>query len=322
MSANLSSHLASHGPDAAPRSWTLPQARRFCAEMATGHYENFPVLTRVLPAELRPHFAAVYAYCRFADDLADEVADPAESLRLLDWWQDELDACYAGRTRHPIFVALAPTVERYGIPVQPFADLLDAFRQDQRVTRYGTFDELRDYCRRSADPVGRIVLHLFGAAHEGTFAHSDRICTGLQLANHWQDVGRDLARGRVYLPQEDLDRFGVEVPGARHDPTAFADLMRFEVDRAERWLRDGLPLVADLRRRQDVPARAGWMIALFAHGGLTVCRRIRAVGYRTLAVRPKVRKRDLPGLFWRAWRDQRTADPTASRRPHQEAAPS
>jgi squalene synthase HpnC len=261
--------------------------------LATSHYENFPLVSWLLPRNLHQHFYNVYAYCRWSDDLGDEVQDPARSLELLAWWRGELAACYAGEPRHPVFVALSQTIGEFGIPSAPFEDLLSAFEQDQRVTRYQTFAELRDYCRRSADPVGRLVLCLCRAYDEQNLAWSDFLCTGLQLANFWQDVARDLDIGRVYFPREDLARFGYSESDLQHRRTnpAFLKLMHFEVDRAREFLMGGLPLIPRLPGRLQVD------IELFALGGLKILERIEGIGYRVWDTRPVVTKWDAGKLL-------------------------
>ena len=193
-------------PDTPP---TLAEARAWCKHLAETHYENFHVASWFLPEALRPHFHAIYAYCRVSDDLGDEVGNTEQSLALLDLWGRELDACYEGRARHPVFVALAETIRVCNIPKEPFADLLTAFRQDQTVTRYANMDEVLHYCRFSANPVGRLVLYTCGYSDEERFRLSDATCTALQLANFWQDVRVDFAKDRVYIPQADMQRFGV-----------------------------------------------------------------------------------------------------------------
>ena len=200
---------------------TLDQARAYCRRLATTHYENFHVASWFLPTRLRPHFYSIYAYCRISDDLGDEVGNREQSLALLDMWGRELDACYRGEARHPVFVALAETIRACDIPQQPFADLLVAFRQDQNVPRYQTMDDVLDYCRYSANPVGRLVLYACGYRDPEMFRLSDFTCTALQLANFWQDVSGDYARGRIYLPLEDMQRFAVDEGDtcqARADP--------------------------------------------------------------------------------------------------------
>src|SRR5271168_3755179 len=214
---------------------TLPEARAYCARLARSHYENFSVASWFLPARLRQHFFNVYAYCRISDDLGDEVGDTAASLELLAQWQQELDACYRGSPKHPVFVALAETVRAFDIPIHEFSDLLIAFRQDQTVTRFETFDDVLAYCRYSANPVGHLVLYLCGYRDPARQQLSDFTCTALQLANFWQDVTVDYAKDRIYLPLEDLRRFNVsESDIARNQNTAaFCAMLKFEVERAQ-----------------------------------------------------------------------------------------
>src|SRR4051794_27212973 len=223
---------------------SIEEARAYCADLTATHYENFSVVTWLTPREHRPAFRSIYAFCRWSDDLGDEVGDPGRSLELLDWWRGELRAMYAGRARHPVMVALGETVARYEIPIAPFEALIDAFVQDQSVTEYLTYDRLADYCTRSANPVGHLVLYVAGAYSDENARLSDATCTALQLANFWQDVARDLAIGRVYLPREDRDRFGYpenDLRALRFTP-AFAELMKFEVDRTRRLFEQGLGL--------------------------------------------------------------------------------
>ncbi|MGE3820158.1 MAG: squalene/phytoene synthase family protein, partial [Isosphaeraceae bacterium] len=200
MTTRFLEDLAQYGPDA-PFSGSVEEARAYCARLAASHYENFHVVTWLTPRSLRPAFASLYAFCRWSDDLGDEVGDPSRSRELLAWWRDELRGLYHGRTRHPVMTALAPTVAEFDIPIDPFLDLISAFEQDQVVTDYATYEQLLDYCARSADPVGRLVLRLARAHTPENVALSDQTCTGLQLANFWQDVARDRAIGRVYLPR-------------------------------------------------------------------------------------------------------------------------
>jgi squalene synthase HpnC len=218
-------------PEQAP---ALAEAQAYCRRLARTHYENFSVATWFLPERLRQHFFNVYAYCRISDDLGDEAGDAETSLQLLDEWEAELDACYGGEPRHPVFVALAETVQACAIPKQPFADLLKAFRQDQRITRYARFEDVIGYCRYSANPVGHLVLYLCGYRDAERQRLSDFTCSALQLANFWQDVSADYAKGRIYLPLEDLERFGVseeDIAQPRNTP-AFCEMMQFEVARA------------------------------------------------------------------------------------------
>ncbi len=305
---DLARELTNWGPDSGHAVPSLVEAEAYCRRLATTHYENFPMVSWLLPQGLHQHFYNVYAYCRWADDLGDEAGSTQRATELLAWWRTELEACYQGETRHPVFVALKPTIDRFAIPIAPFRDLLSAFEQDQCVTEYDTFDQLRDYCRRSADPVGRIVLHLCGQFTEEHAAWSDAICTGLQLANFWQDVARDYAIGRIYLPREDYERFGFTHGDfdRRTSTPEFIVLMTFEVDRAREWLQRGLPLIPRLPGRLQVD------IDLFAHGGLRILERIESIGYRVWETRPKVTKVDaaqllLAALWRRLWRRDITA---------------
>jgi squalene synthase HpnC len=276
------------GAHAAGRVATADEARAYCRRLALTHYENFRVASWLLPRALRPHFYHVYAYCRWADDLADETGGGPRSLELLDWWEAQLHACYAGETRHPVFIALADTIREFEIPPQPFLALLTAFRQDQRITRYESFEELLGYCRNSADPVGRLVLYLGRCHDEPNGRLADAVCTGLQLANFWQDVAGDWDRGRIYLPLADCRRFGYNEEDfvARRASPEFRRLLAFEVDRAERWLRDGLPLV------EQLPGRLRGDVWLFVHGGLKILERIRKIDYDVWKRRPKVSRFD------------------------------
>ena len=264
----------------------LAEAQAYCERLARTHYENFSVATWFLPAQLRQHFFNVYAYCRISDDLGDEVGDAAASLQLLDQWQLELDACYCGNPRHPVFVALSDTVRRFDIPKQPFLDLLTAFRQDQSVSRYPTFDDLLGYCRNSANPVGRLVLYVCGYRDAERQALSDFTCTALQLANFWQDVSPDYAKGRIYLPLESLQHFGVsenDIAAQRNTP-AFCELMRFEVERAREWFGKGLPLAEKVDRALAID------IELFSRGGQEILNAIEGQGFKILGRRPAISK--------------------------------
>ena len=270
-------------PDEAP---TLEEAQKYCQRLARSHYENFSVATWFLPRHLRQHFCNVYAYCRISDDLGDEVGDPKASLQLLDQWEAELDACYAGEPRHPVFVALVETVREFNIPKQPFADLLKAFRQDQYINRYATFQDLVGYCQYSANPVGRLVLYLCGYRDEERQALSDYTCTALQLANFWQDVSVDYAKKRIYLPLEDLARIGVTEDdiAEQRNTTAFCEMMRFEVARARDWFQQGRPLIKKVNRELAVD------LELFSCGGEEVLNAIEHQGYNVLGRRPSISK--------------------------------
>lgn len=279
---NFATDLTRYGPGSRRPPASRSAARHFCARFLRRHSENFTVASLLLPRRLVRHFEAVYAWCRWADDLADEVGGGSRALTLLRWWREELDRCFRGSPRHPITVALADTVQQFGIPRQPFLDLLFAFEQDQLVKRYTTCDQLLQYCRHSANPVGRLVLYLFEShdAERGRLA--DNICTALQLTNFWQDVARDHAIGRVYLPEEDRRRFGVSDDDLtyRRFTVNFAHLMKFEVERARDLFYRGLPLL-DL-----VPSDVRVDVELFVAGGLAVLRKIEQYRYNVLEVRP------------------------------------
>jgi squalene synthase HpnC len=280
-------------PDVAP---ALDEARAWCRQLAESHYENFHVATWFLPKPLRPHFHSIYAYCRISDDLGDEVGDRSVALALLDLWGRELDACYEGRARHPVFVALAETIRACNIPKEPFADLLVAFRQDQTVTRYATMDEVLGYCHYSANPVGRLVLYACGEVSEENFRLSDATCSALQLANFWQDVRVDFAKDRVYLPQDDMLRFGVsdETIAAGVATPEFRALLRYEADYARSLFERGLPLIARVNRDLALD------LDLFSRGGLEILRAIERRGYDVLSARPSISKRTKLALAMRA----------------------
>jgi squalene synthase HpnC len=275
---------------------SLAAAQEYCRHLARTHYENFSVATWFLPQRLRQHFCNVYAYCRISDDLGDEVGDPNASLQLLDQWEEELDACYSGSPRHSVFVALAETVRKFDIPRQPFSDLLRAFRQDQSVTRYPTFEDLLGYCRYSANPVGHLVLYLCGYRDSERQASSNFTCTALQLANFWQDVSRDYAKGRIYLPLEDLQRYGVsedDIASARNTP-AFCEMMRFQVKRAHDWFDQGMPLIGKVDPNLAVD------IELFSRGGQEILKAIGRQEYAVLGRRPAISKSRKLALVARA----------------------
>jgi squalene synthase HpnC len=280
-------------PAALEQRYSPDQARAYTRWLATHHYENFHVVSFLLPKRLHQDFYNVYSYCRWADDLGDEMGDRAESLRLLNWWRHELDAMYDGEARHPVFVALRPTVERYSIPREPFSNLIDAFIQDQTVTRYRDFDELFGYCRNSANPVGRLVLYLGGYSDAHRQRLSDATCTALQLANFWQDVTVDLLKDRVYIPLDVMARHGytVEELFARRFNPAFYEVMREIVDTARRLFQDGLPLVRAVDRRLALD------IDLFNRGGLRVLDKIEQQGYDVLRARPAISKAERVGLL-------------------------
>jgi len=264
---------------------TIDEAFEYCAKLTTSHYENFPVASLFLPQEQRAYIQAVYAFSRTADDIADEfVRPPSERLEELARWEEQLHDCYHGKSTHPVFVALAETVNRMNIPIEPLSDLIAAFRQDVSVNRYGTFTELLDYCRRSANPVGRLVLMIFGYRDEELFRRSDSICTALQLANFWQDVDVDRGIGRCYLPIEDIDRFRYSIDRWEHRicDDAFRDLMKFEVDRTKALFYDGAPLPASVERDLRLELKLVWF------GGMRILRKIERQKYDVFAGRPRL----------------------------------
>jgi len=267
-----------------PSGCTPAEAQRYTRWLATHHYENFHVASWLLPARLRQHFYNVYAYCRWADDLGDEIADPARALKLLDEWEQELVLCYAGQPSHPVFVALLPTIRAFDVPIEPFRDLLRAFRQDQVVKRYESWEQLLDYCRYSANPVGRLVLYLCGYRDAGRQRLSDATCTALQLANFWQDVSRDLDKGRIYIPQEAMQRHGLEPADieARRFDQRYAALMKELIARTRELFSEGAPLVS------QVDAQLRVDLDLFGRGGLAVLDAIEAQGFNTLERRPAI----------------------------------
>jgi squalene synthase HpnC len=297
-SQRMFSHdLERFGPDATPQPLTLRQSQRYCWRLAQRHYENFTVASRLLPRRLRQHVCNIYAYCRWADDLADETGDPGRSLVLLDWWENLLHRCYQRQATHPVFIALSETIRQFEIPAEPFSDLLIAFRQDQRVTRYETLDQLGNYCRYSAVPVGRMVLYLGRCHTPDRVTLSNSICTGLQLANFWQDVARDWDRGRVYLPQADCRQFGYDEGcfARRECNEAFRQLLAKEMHVAELCLRFGSRLAAMMPRGLRLP------VASFAAGGLATLEAIRREQFDVWARRPTISRSDKLRLLISSW---------------------
>jgi squalene synthase HpnC len=268
--------------------------------MAVDHYENFPVASILLPRRLVPAVEAIYAFARGADDVADEGdALPAERLAGLAEYEAALDQIAAGRVpQRPIFARLAAVVDHHSLSLQPLRDLLSAFRQDVVTTRYPDYPALLDYCRRSADPVGRLMLALYGVGGEHNLREADAICTALQLINFWQDVGIDIGKGRIYLPLEDLERFGVGEADivAQADTPGWRALMAFEVDRARALMRSGAPLATRL------PGRIGWELRLVVQGGLRILDCIEAAHYDVFRHRPQLGKHDYLRMGWRALR--------------------
>jgi squalene synthase HpnC len=273
--------LRRFGPGACVRL-SRDEALAYCARLTATRYENFSVVTWLTPHEHRAAFQSIYAFCRWSDDLGDEVGDPRRSLELLKWWREELVGIYQGRTRHPVMIALAETIELYGIPVEPFDKLISAFEQDQTVTEYLTYEQLLAYCSLSANPVGHLVLHVAGSYGQENARLADATCTALQLANFCQDVRRDLSIGRIYLPREDRARFGYpdsDLRESRFTP-AFARLMKFEVERARHLFEAGRALVPRISPELALD------IELFSRGGMAVLNRIEARGFDVLRARP------------------------------------
>jgi squalene synthase HpnC len=278
------------------RRWGMYESLAYTRWIATGHYENFHVVSFLLPKHLHQDFYNVYAFCRWADDLGDEIGDTAESLRLLGWWRGELERMYAGEASHPVFVALGPTVRKRSLPIEPFANLITAFEHDQVVTRYANWDEVFAYCVNSANPVGRLVLGLGGYSDAERYVLSDATCTGLQLANFWQDVSVDLEKDRVYLPQDLLARHGVSVEDvyARRFTPGFAAVMKEACGVARELFIKGsaLPPMLDRRLALDV--------TLFSRGGMYILDKIAKQGYDVLTARPYISKGERVRLLLRA----------------------
>jgi squalene synthase HpnC len=278
------------------------------------HYENFPVASWLCPPALRPPIVAIYHFARTADDIADEGdASTGERLASLRRFRADLHAVAAGGSpsaawAQTVFLPLGAAMLQYRLPLQLLEDLLDAFEQDLVKNRYQDREDLVDYCRRSANPIGRLLLHLYGVNDSLALRRSDAICTSLQLINFWQDVSRDGPRGRVYAPQADLARYGVSTDefAACRDSAAARSVLRDLCHWAEQSMHDGAPLVHQL------PGRAGWELRLVVQGGLRILARIRAMDHASLLHRPQLGAFDLPALFWSAARMTRTSTSTSS----------
>jgi squalene synthase HpnC len=285
-------YVLSHSQDTT--AYSEGEAREYTRWLATHHYENFHVVSFLLPRKLHQDFYNIYSFCRWADDLGDEIGDPQESLRLLAWWRCELQAMYRGEASHPVYVALKETVQRHAIPIEPFDRLIRAFEQDQNTTRYRTFEDVFGYCMNSANPVGHLVLYLCGYRDAERQQLSDYTCTALQLANFWQDIGVDLEKGRVYLP---LDLF------AKHGYT-LDELLRLEenarsravlseaVSVAEDLFRKGLPLIGKVDRRLAID------LELFSRGGMKILQKIKMQDYNVLRLRPHISKSERAGILF------------------------
>lgn len=283
---NFSQQLEQWGPNASTNGVSLTEARQYCRDLAKVHYENFPVSSWLVPAKLRPHMQAVYAYCRWADDLGDAAPEDYNRTELLQWWRTQLYACFEGEQSHPVFVALAETIEQCLLPIEPFDRLIEAFLRDQTQTSYDTYDDLLSYCHFSANPVGELVLRVFGQFEESILPYSNAICTSLQLINFWQDVARDWEMGRLYLPKQDLAQFGVTLE-MLEQPTACNEvkqLLQFQVERTRKQMQQGIPLLLHLNGRLRLEIHA------IIQGGLKVLHLIKEQDYDVLHQRPKLTK--------------------------------
>lgn len=272
---------------------SVAEAFAHCEALTRAHYENFPVGSLLIPKARRRHVYSIYAFARTADDLADEGYDdatltPAKRLQALDEWEAQLNACVAGQAENPIFVALAQTIAELNLPVSLLTDLLSAFKQDVVKRRYANFAEVLDYCERSANPVGRLILRLFDYHDETLDELSDAICTALQLANFWQDVAVDIQKDRVYLPEAELARFGVTLADLRQPQatTQFRELLKFQVERTRELFQKGRRLPELVTGRLAVELRLTW------HGGMRILELIEQQNYDTLRQRPKLQRRD------------------------------
>lgn len=283
-------------------AWDVESSYAYCEKLARSHYENFPVGSVLVPKRLRKYFYSIYAFARTADDFADEGYNDnhseAERLALLDEWRVMLRDCFAGHASHPIFIALHDTQQQCKLPITLFEDLLSAFSQDVVKRRYQSYDELLDYCRRSANPIGRLILLLFGYTDESLHILSDHICTGLQLANHWQDVAIDLQKDRIYLPEDDLKAYGLTIEDLQQQQLspAFLELMKYEVEQARQLFTKGKPLCTAVTGRLSIELRVVWL------GGSRILDGIEANGYDIFNKRPAITKRDKISILFTALR--------------------
>lgn len=276
----------------------VDEAFRHCTNLARSHYENFPVASLLLPKAIRPHIAAVYAFARKADDFADEAEFEGVRMEKLKQFETELNLLATEKPTDPVFIALKETIQKFNLPLKLFHDLLFAFKTDITVSRYQTFEDLLHYCRHSADPVGRIVLSIMGYPAPKFLEYSDNICTALQLANFWQDVERDLEKGRIYIPIEDLNRFNYSTQELQRKDynNNFKRLITFEVERTRELFLKGKPLCS------KVPGRFGLELRLTWCGGYSILDKIQEIKGDVLHHRPALKKRDFFTLFWRALR--------------------
>ena len=279
-----------------PGPWTVERAYHFCEEFARAHHENFPVASRFVSSALRPHVVALYAFFRAADDFADEPQYDGHRDEALDAWQEELHLCFHGEPRHPVFVALHDTIDKRGLTLPPFEDLLSAFRADLEVTRYATFTSLRAYTARSAEPVGRLLLGLFGYRDPELVRYADEIATAMQLTNYWQDVASDAARDHIYIPGEDLHFFGVSEADikALRLATPIRDLMRYEVARTRALFERGRPLLGKLGNDFKFELALIWL------AGMAILDKIEEADFDVFTHRPVIGKRDKAKILARA----------------------
>jgi len=284
------------------RDTLIDSSFKYCEQIAKGHYENFPVASLLLPKEKRKYVYAIYAFARAADDFADEEGiegGAAKRLALLDEWNGKLRDCYSGKAYDPIFIALAKTVEDNRIPIEPLENLLNAFRQDVVKQRYTKFDELLDYCKNSANPVGRLVLMIFGCHDEEFFKYSDNICTALQLTNFWQDVEVDLRKDRIYLPEEDITTFGYSYKELelKQENEKFRQLMKYEVDRTKKIFDEGKNLIEMTAAADKELKKLSKELKLTWNGGTTILKKIEEINYNVLNQRPRISGFDKIKIF-------------------------
>lgn len=290
----LNVHATALETPASSDAMSVEEAFQWCQRLAKSHYENFPVASLLIPRAKRRYVAAIYAFARIADDFADEGYGPdsrlstSDRLNSLDEWESQLIECYHDRATHPVFIALSCTARDLSLPVELLRDLISAFKQDVVKHSYSNFNELLDYCRRSANPVGRLVLRVFGYDDDELDRLSDTICTALQLTNFWQDIAVDARKNRIYLPQDDVDRFGVSAAdlGQLRFSEAFRSLVKFEVERTREIFHSGAKLPELVRGRLKYELRLTW------NGGMKVLEKIEELGYNTLELRPELNSSD------------------------------
>jgi phytoene synthase len=292
--------------DSAPRLVTAPSAHfsveesyAFCADLARSHYENFPVASLLLPTTKRRHVCAIYAFARVADDFADEPGrTPAERLHLLAEWEDQLRRSYLGDAEHPVFIALAETVREFALPIDLFLALLAAFEQDVSVNRYGSFKSLLEYCSNSANPIGRLVLRVFGYTDQNLFTLSDNICTALQLTNFWQDISVDRENDRLYLPTDEMKKFSYSLDQWRGgvEDENFQNLMQFQIERTEKLFEQGATLPG------LVQGRLSYELKFVCLGGQRILQQIRRMKFRVQSGRPALGWSARLGLLLQSFR--------------------